>query len=296
MKKVLVLGGGGFLGKNICNQLIKKKYLVTIFQRKRPVNLISKLKFKSIDLTNKSICLKQIKNFDYVINSATILKGNNQKKIFLDNFKIFYYPFISCIQNKIKNYIFISSNNVVDNNNFIKITSNRRYINILNGYTLSKIFSEIFINQYLKKQNKIIIKIIRPSNLYGSGQNSGAIYYILKKLIFSKGKIVKLNLNPYSLRNFSHVEDCANCIIKLIKIKKNIVCNISNDKIYEIKKIAEICRHILNKNIQIKYNNKKNFSKKLFKTNNLRRILKWKDKYNLTTGIKQRLNDFKINK
>lgn len=291
MKKVLVLGGGGFLGKNISKQLVKKKYSVTIFQRSRPINLNLKSKFKAVDLTNINICLKEIKNFDYVINSAAILKRDNQKKLFLDNFKIFYYPFISCIKNKIKNYIFISSNNVFDDDSFIKISKNRKYINILNGYTLSKIFSEIFIKQYLKNK-KIILKIIRPSNLYGSGQYNGVIFYILKKLIFSRDKIIRLNLNPYSLRNFSHVEDCANCIIKLMQIKKNIICNISNDKIIEIKKIAEVCKNILNKNIQIKYNSKKTFSKKLFKINNLRKILKWKDKFNLVTGIKELLNDF----
>ena len=68
MKRVLVLGGGGFLGTHVCKELIKKKYIVTIFQRSNLVKKISNVKFKSVDLTNKESCLKKIKNFDYVIN------------------------------------------------------------------------------------------------------------------------------------------------------------------------------------------------------------------------------------
>jgi nucleoside-diphosphate-sugar epimerase len=291
MKKVLVLGGSGFLGHSICNQLNKAKYAVTSFQRSIPIKRIFNVKYKKVDLKDLKTCLKRIRDFDYVINSSAILNGENQKKIFINNFKIFFYPFLSCIENKIKNYNYISSNNVVSDNFFLEIIK-KKNLKIINGYTLAKLYAEFFLGQYSRKNN-ILCKIIRPSNLYGQGLLTGVIYFIVSKIKSFKKKVLKLNLNNNSQRNFSHVDDTAGCIINLMKLKKNITCNITNDKVIEIGHIAETCKKLLNKNILIKYNNKKKFSQKIFKVNNLRRTLKWKDSYDLNFGIHYILKSIK---
>lgn len=286
MKRVLVLGGGGFLGTHVCKELIKKKYIVTIFQRSNLVKKISNVKFKSVDLTNKESCLKKIKNFDYVINCAAKLNDRNQKKSFLDNFKIFFYSYTSCVNNNIKNYIFISSNNVVADKFFINKKKNSKEYQIKNGYTLAKIFSE-YCGMELSKKNKVIFKVIRPSNIYGPGQSSGAIFFILKKLKYFNKKILNLNINSNSVRNYTYVTDCARCIVQLLKIKKNITCNITNDKKIRMFNIVDCYTKILNKKIYVKYNQKKKISKKVFNTSNLNEYIKWNDKYDIFQGIKE---------
>tara|TARA_B100000767_G_scaffold271827_1_gene298250 strand:+ start:1648 stop:2523 length:876 start_codon:yes stop_codon:yes gene_type:complete len=286
MKRVLVLGGGGFLGSHVCKELIKKKYIVTVFQRSNLINKTSNIKFKSIDLTNKEQCLKYIKNFDYVINCAAILNSKNQKKNFLDNFKSFFYPYIGCIKNNIKNYIFISSNNAVSDKFFIKKNKANKTYQIKNGYTLAKIFSE-YCGMELSKKNKVIFKVIRPSNIYGPGQSSGAIFYILKKLKNFNKKALSLNINPNSVRNYTYVNDCARCIVQLLKIKKNITCNITNDKKISMRNIVDCYAKILDKKIFVKYSKKKKISKKIFNITNLNKYIKWNDKYDIFQGIKE---------
>lgn len=285
MKKVLVLGGGGFLGTYICSELVKKNYAVTVFQRSKLITKQLNINFKSIDLTDKEKCFKYIKNFDFVINCAAKLNSKDQKKSFVENFKIFFYPYISCVSNNIKNYIFISSNNVVSDKLFVKKTKNNRTYKIKNGYTLAKMFSEYF-GMEMSKSNKVIFKIIRPSNIYGPGQYSGAMFFILRKIKYFKKKILHLNINPNSVRNYSHVVDCAKCIVKLMKIKKKLTCNITNDKKISIRNIVDCCKKILNKNINVKYSSKQKISKKLFNTSNLEKYIKWNEKYDISKGLK----------
>ena len=289
MDKILILGGGGFLGKELSKKIIKKNR-VSIFQRKKPKFLDRKIKFKKVDLLDYHKTIKEIKNFDYVINCAAVLNGQSQKKLFVDNFKIFFFSYIACLKNGIKNYMFISSNNVCSKSNFIKLKNNK--ILITDGYTLAKIFSE-YVGKKLSNNFKILFKIIRPSNLYGHNQKNGAIYYILTQIMISKSNKLLLKLNKNTKRNFSHVEDCANCIVKLLKINKDLICNITNNKKVSLGQISKICLKVLNKNLNIEFNSSTKKDIKLFKSFNLNKYIVWKDKYDLYSGIKKMKKKYK---
>ena len=139
----------------------------------------------------------------------------------------------------------------------------------------------------LSKKNKVIFKVIRPSNIYGPGQSSGAIFYILKKLKNFNKKVLSLNINPNSVRNYTYVNDCARCIVQLLKIKKNITCNITNDKKISMRNIVDCYAKILDKKIFVKYSKKKKISKKIFNITNLNKYIKWNDKYDIFQGIKE---------
>ena len=283
MKTILILGGGGFLGLPLSNYL-KKKYYVTIFQRKKPNSKNLKgIKFKSVDLSNLNNCRRYIKDFNIVINCAAILKGNKQNKLFVQNMKIFLFSIIACLNNNIKNYVFISSNNAISKNDFLKRSKNKLKFKISDGYTLAKIMSEFFLS---KLKNKINIKIIRPSNIYGPNYGSGVIYDLIKKIQFNKKKKLILNTNPHNNRNFTHVEDCAKCIAFVLKKNFDKPINITNDIKISIKDLVLIIKRVLKKNTQIIYRYEKgSLNHKLFKTTYIKKT-KWKDKFSLEKGIK----------
>ena len=59
--KVLIIGGSGFIGSHVADELIKKKYKVTIVDINHPKNMYQKTKF--VKVTNRDISLisKEIK-------------------------------------------------------------------------------------------------------------------------------------------------------------------------------------------------------------------------------------------
>ena len=71
-KRVLFIGGSGFLGSNIAKILLKRKYIVTIFDKKKSKYLDKENKIIISNLKNKEKLAKAIKNSDIVYHFAGI--------------------------------------------------------------------------------------------------------------------------------------------------------------------------------------------------------------------------------
>ena len=84
-KKILIVGGTGFIGFHLASQLVKKNYIVTSLSTKLPTKKrkVSRASYLICDIC-KFNQLKKIlnknKEFDYVINLGGYVDHSNKKK------------------------------------------------------------------------------------------------------------------------------------------------------------------------------------------------------------------------
>ena len=179
IKNVLVTGGTGFIGSNICKYLVKNGHIVTIFDNnsrgnlKRLVHLKDKIKFINGDIRNKNSLRKSFKKIDTVIHLAYINGTKNfyQKPIdVLDVGIKGILIFLKFLKKKIKDFYLASSSEVyqkpkkipTDENEMLKVPDvfNPRY-----SYGAGKIISEQLSIYFAKKFLKKLV-IFRPHNIY----------------------------------------------------------------------------------------------------------------------------------
>ncbi len=230
-KKIAVIGGSGFLGKSLLKLLIKANAEIILFTRKinyqKNINKIfpeSNIKCIQWNLNNLKIIEENTKNVDCIINLCGILFENKIG----DFFKVHrdipeFLGRISSI-NKIKTLIHVSALGVSK-------TSKSKY-------SRSKADGENKLLEHFPKG-----KILRPSLLYGKGDNFFGQFSNMTKVspflpVISKST----KFQPV------FVEDVAEAIIKLLQDQKNKhnIYELAGDKIYTFEELLKILLQIKN--------------------------------------------------
>ena len=70
MKKIIIFGGSGFIGSYFCQFLLKKKYVITIYDLTKPNFSHKSLKFIKGNIVNKNDVINAIKGHNFVMNFA----------------------------------------------------------------------------------------------------------------------------------------------------------------------------------------------------------------------------------
>ena len=297
--KILITGGAGFIGSNLSNFLLKKKFEITVFDNLssgKKSNISSKIKFIKIDIRNKKLLDKYFKSFDYVIHLAAlpILQEaiNNPRKCI--NINIIGTQNIVELCMKYGSKLIFASTCAVYPLNLKKRALENNVGKLINPYSISKYTSENLIN-FHTQQKKLKSIILRFFNVYGKNQSPDSQYSgVIAKFIKNSKKNLDLEIynDGTQKRDFIHVDDICEAIYKSLKYKQSDIFNVGTSRAVKIKDLAKIIVK-LSKKGKIKKGKNLNFDAK-YSCANIKKIknkMKFYPKITLEKGIKNLLNE-----
>ena len=242
MGKILVTGSSGFIGKKIVKRLDKLEVIT------------DSNNFERIDLQNKEQVMK-LDSTDMVIHLGGKTPQNELKwSEYFDNNVIGTLNVLEyCIQKKVKKMIYVSSY-VYGNPKYCPIDENHP-INPHNAYTESKYLGERLCEFYCNRSDLNLI-ILRPFNIFGESMREG---FLITNLINSVKTGKKLTIvNKNSKRDFLHVDDFVDLIVKLIDHDfKFEVFNVGAGRSYSFEDIIKKIERITSQKINIDYEENK---------------------------------------
>ncbi len=255
MANILVIGGSGFLGSHIADELTDIGHKVTIFDREKSLYLKKNQKMIVGDMLDKKEVMKACKNKDILYHfGATADIDESSKQPFLtinNNIMGTVLAIEAAIKNKIKRFVYSST----------------LYVHNDKGsfYGTSKIACENLLHDYHNKFN-FNYTILRYGSLYGPrAQTWNSINKLITQAI-KKGKIEKHGTGE-ERREYIHVKDAAKISADILDNKyKNKTLTITGNQILDAKQLTKMIFEIAGKKEKIIFSGKPSLDDHYFLT------------------------------
>ena len=296
-KKILIVGGTGFIGYHLAQYCVKKKWAIVSFSKNPPkkIRKIKDIKYIKGDLFKKKDLNKITGSFDYVVNLGGYVDHINKLKTYNSHY-------VGCknlanffLKKEIKSFIQMGSSGEYGKAPSPHKENDKCYPKSV--YSRSKFQSSQYLLKLYKKY-KFPFTVLRLYQAYGERQDINRLIPIVitscikdKEFPCSDGK---------QFRDFVYISDVVHAIIKSIQSKKSKgqVFNLGSSKPIKIKKLILMIRKKIGKGSPIfgKIKLRKEENLKVYpQIKKIKKLIGWQPKKSFKNGLYKTINFYKKN-
>lgn len=296
MKKILITGASGFIGAEVCRQLVLKKYeviaVVSPFTKSSRLNkMINKITIEKINLAEEKLVDNIIGKYKpyAILHLAThgvyTYQQQDEERIVNDNFLMTSYLLKYSVIHKVNKFINTGSVFEYGSQKRKVIEDDVNISDILNKYSAIKIATTALANSY---SSQISVITLRPFTTYGPLEDDTRfITSTIKRAINNEPiRIVK-----DVVRDFVFINDVARAYVLALEtdFRSGEVVNIASGVKNNLEKVAKLIKKITNSASNIIYDEKYVRTKESAcwaNIENSKKILNWSPKLTMLQGIK----------
>ena len=249
MRKILVLGGNGFLGRNLCKYLADCGEKVYSFDMSMPEVADNRIEYIAGDFFDDYTLEETVKGMDVIYHAiCTLNPGNSNEKCILGYERDFVQTAKLCFYLKDTEcrMIFFSSGGTVYGNQEVQPITEDAVPVPINHYGNLKLCIENTIRTFNFQMKKNML-IARISNPYGPGQDYhkgvGFIDAAIKHTI--AGETIEIWGDGNVVRDYIYIDDLCRMLYALIEYHGDIeVFNLSSNTGVSQNDIVDILKQI----------------------------------------------------
>lgn len=211
MKRVLILGGNGFIGRNLANHLVQQGETVTCFDLNLSQNPIKKVQYVQGSFYDEDMLEKITNDIDVVFHAVSSINPGTSNQKYMQGYAgdfIYTVKLCNIVRDKNLKMVFLSSGGTVYGDQTKQPINENTPAYPINHYGNVKLCIENTMRIF-NRQNDTNIKIARISNPYGVGQDFkkgvGFIDAVLKNGLANTA--IEIYGNGTIIRDYIYIED-----------------------------------------------------------------------------------------
>ena len=282
MRKVLLFGASGFIGKNLVESLKNNRHFSVTSLTKKDCNLLKAEEI--LRIINKSLP-------DFIINAAYIGVNSNidfHEDYLFENLKITANILKASAENeKLKKVLFFGSG-LEYGDSSIPISEDKA-LQPQNIYAGIKAANSI-LAQSLAKHWEVPLVILKPFNLYGPHDTKSVVYLLVNTIKQDRKAVLTAG---EQVRDYLYIEDFCELIIKILEDHENLrnfeTYNIGSGKPIKLKNVFDTIFKIMGAGTKYKTRPYR-ANDYMYQVADIKKIqgkISWKPKTDIEEGLKK---------
>ena len=314
-KKILVTGGAGFIGSNLCEILLKKENEVVCLdnfatgKKENIAHLLEHTNFTLVegDIRSLADCKKAVEGANYVLHQAALgsVPRSIKDPVTSNDVNVggFLNMLVASRDEGVKRFIYAASSSTYgDSESLPKVED--KIGKPLSPYAITKYVNELYADVFSKTYGLETIGL-RYFNVFGRKQDpNGAYAAVIPKFVgqFMKGDSPVINGDGEYSRDFTYIDNVVQMNLLAIttnnKEALNTVYNVAFGDRTTLLELTKLLKEHLSafdagiKNIEIKHRENRvgDIPHSLASVDKAKKLLNYNPKYNINDGIKEAVN------
>lgn len=218
--RVLVLGGGGFIGSHLCKTLRKLDYEVRAFDRCFEGRSEQEIEYIEGDFFDDVSLKRALDNVDYAVHALGVINPGNSSEKYMFGYSseliqtIKFFDWASSLSVKT---IYISSGGTVYGKHSDQPASEEDPLSPINHYGAMKASAELALRAFEAQRSTPMI-IARLANPYGPGQNirKGVGFIGASVELALRGQAIEIWGDGLTARDYIYIDDACGMLGALL--------------------------------------------------------------------------------
>lgn len=308
-KRILVAGGGGFIGGHLAAHLLNQGHTVVVADIKPVASWYQRHDAAEnicVNLEEKGACLQAVEGCDTVYNLACNMGGmgfiTSNKALCMLSVLINTHLLLASRVHGVSEYFYSSSACVYpdyrqEDANLTALKEADAYPAMPeNGYGWEKLFSERLCKHY-EEDFGMNVRVFRFHNVYGpygtwNGGREKAPAAVCRKVIEAQSTgsgEIEIWGDGEQTRSFMYIDDCITGIDKLMRSTYSDPLNLGRSELVSINQLADIVQDIAGVQVRRRYNLAAPQGVRGRNSDNtlIRQVLGWEPEISLRTGLEK---------
>lgn len=303
-RRVVVTGGGGFIGHHLIKDLVRRGFYVRAVDIKYPeFERTAAHEFEILDLRRWDNCLQAMRGAQHVYALAADMGGigfieTHKAQIVRDSTLINMHSIEAARLHRVERFLFTSSACIYPgylqrSPNVIPLREEDAYpADAEDGYGWEKLYMERTCRHY-REDFGLETRIVRFHNIFGElgtydGGREKSPAAICRKIALAKdGDAIEVWGDGTQTRSYCHVQDCVEGIYRLMQSDFHDPLNLGQDRLISINELVDMVAMIAGKKIFKRYDLTKPQGVRGRNSDNrrLRDVLGWEPSISLEEGL-----------